>query len=180
MPRRKIPKTPPPPIPEFVAQLTVRAETPADSAWIDGLHRQSFGPGRFARTAFRVRERVDPDPKLSFLALFEGHRVASVKMTPIAVGGAPGYLLGPLMTDPAHRSKGAGRHLVQKAIAAAKAAKAEFVLLVGDEPYYGALGFKQVPPGDIVFPGPVDPARILVHAEPDAIGRIKGMVGPRR
>jgi predicted N-acetyltransferase YhbS len=101
-------------------------------------------------------------------------------MTPIAVGGAPGYLLGPLMTDPAHRSKGAGRHLVQKAIAAAKAAKAEFVLLVGDEPYYGALGFKQVPPGDIVFPGPVDPARILVHAEPDAIGRIKGMVGPRR
>jgi hypothetical protein len=32
-----------------------------------------------------------------------------------------------------------------------------FVLLVGDEPYYGPLGFAKTTHGAIQFPGPVDP-----------------------
>ena len=39
----------------------------------------------------------------------------------------------------------------------------EFVLLVGDEPYYGPLGFARTVPGAIQFPGPVDPNRVLLH-----------------
>jgi len=35
------------------------------------------------------------------------------------------------------------------------------VLLVGDEAYYGRLGFRPIPRGQITLPGPVDPARLL-------------------
>jgi predicted N-acetyltransferase YhbS len=35
------------------------------------------------------------------------------------------------------------------------------VLLVGDAPYYGPLGFEVIPTGQITLPGPVDPARLL-------------------
>ena len=36
--------------------LTIRAEHPSDHAAIERLHERAFGPGRFARTAFRLRE----------------------------------------------------------------------------------------------------------------------------
>jgi predicted N-acetyltransferase YhbS len=35
------------------------------------------------------------------------------------------------------------------------------VLLVGDMSYYGRMGFAPVPPGRLVFAGPVDPERLL-------------------
>jgi predicted N-acetyltransferase YhbS len=148
--------------------LTIRLETPEDEAWIEALHEISFGPGRFARAAFRVRERYATDPSLNCIAEICGTRAASVKMTPIGIGGHNGYLLGPLMTDPEFRKQGAGRALVAHVCGGALArAGVEFVLLVGDRAYYGPLGFVPTVPHAIVFPGPVDPARVLVHA-PDA------------
>jgi predicted N-acetyltransferase YhbS len=36
------------------------------------------------------------------------------------------------------------------------------VVLVGDEPYYGNVGFKKIPKGRAIMPGPVDPDRLLV------------------
>ena len=53
------------------------------------------------------------------------------------------------------------------------------VLLVGDMPYYGRFGFKPVPPGRIILPGPVDPARLLaLELMPSmleaASGRVEG------
>ena len=46
--------------------LTILAETESDALPIDRLHERTFGPGRFARTAFRIRERPlhqrKPDP----------------------------------------------------------------------------------------------------------------------
>ena len=48
-----------------------------------------------------------------------------------------------------------------QALEAARSSGTALVVLVGDEPYYGRFGFKPVPFGQIVFPGPVNPARIL-------------------
>lgn len=145
--------------------LAIRLETPADNNWIENLHEVSFGPGRFARAAFRVRERFPVDPSLCLIAELNGVRAASVRLTPIAVGGVNGYLLGPLMTDPAFRKQGAGRALVRHACDLALARDGvAFVLLVGDLAYYGSLGFVASVPGAIRFPAPVDPARVLVHS----------------
>jgi predicted N-acetyltransferase YhbS len=158
---------------------TFRHATPDDDAFVEGLQALAFGPGRFARTAFRVRERFPIDTSLSLIGEIDGQAVASVWMTPISVGGLDGYLLGPLATDPAYHGRGAGKLLVRQACAEALGrGQGSFVLLVGDEPYYGPLGFARTTPGAIQFPGPVDPARVLVHApaHPELALSLKGAI----
>ncbi len=157
---------------------TIRFATPSDDQFVEELQALAFGPGRFARTAFRVRERVPIDKSLSLIAEIDGRPVASVWMTPISVGGIDGYLLGPLATDPAYRGRGAGKLLVKEVTKMALArGEGSFVLLVGDEPYYGPLGFAPTTLGAIQFPGPVDPKRVLLHsADPTLALRLSGPI----
>src|SRR4051812_22866623 len=49
--------------------LVIRPELPGDAAPIERLHERAFGPGRFARTAFRLREGAPHRLELSFTAL---------------------------------------------------------------------------------------------------------------
>jgi len=142
-----------------------RQAGPDDEAWINALQELSFGPGRFAKTAFRVRERFAIDPTLTLIAQLDGKPVSSVLMTPISIGGVNGHMLGPLATDPVYRGKGAARLLVKEASRLSlEKPEAKFVLLIGDAPYYGPLGFAATVPNSIVFPGPVDPMRVLAYA----------------
>lgn len=140
----------------------IRPEDPADDSRIDSLHETTFGPGRFARTAFRLREGVPHDRALSFSAWIDGRLVGSVRLTPVFMGLAPALLLGPLAVLPQFKNRGTGKALVARAVAEARSQGHDLVLLVGDEPYYGPLGFHRVPHGSVVLPGPVDPDRILV------------------
>lgn len=153
----------------------IQPELPQDNSSIDILHEVTFGPGRFARTAFRLREGVPHDMSLSFTAWQDGGLIGSVRLTPVAVGGTAGQLLGPLAVLPAHKNKGTGKALVAASVAAAREAGHRFVMLVGDEPYYGPLGFRRVPFGSVLFPGPVDPNRILVADLADDGAPISGM-----
>jgi predicted N-acetyltransferase YhbS len=139
-----------------------RREIPADDPVIEDLHARAFGPGRFARAAFRLREGVPHDPDLSFVATLAGRVVASVRLTPIRIGTLPALLLGPLVVDPEYKGKGAGKKLVRISLEAARDGGHRLVLLVGDEPYYGPLGFARLPPYAVTLPGPADPARVLV------------------
>lgn len=159
-----------------------RLATPADDGFVENLQALAFGPGRFARTAFRVRERFPIDKSLSLIGEINGVPVSSVWMTPISVGGINGYLLGPLATDPAYRGQGAGKLLVRDACRMAlERGEGQFVLLVGDEPYYGPLGFAKTTHGAIQFPGPVDPARVLLHApDPTLALRLAGPIAAFR
>lgn len=135
--------------------------THADEAHIEKLDERAFGPGRFARTAYRLREGVEPDRTLSFVARVGTLLVGANRMTPILIGETPALLLGPLTVEPAFRLQGVGETLVKHSLDAARAAGHGLVLLVGDEDYYARLGFSRVPRGKIVMPGPVDPDRLL-------------------
>ncbi|MBN8995495.1 MAG: N-acetyltransferase [Rhizobiales bacterium] len=143
-------------------EFAYRRELPADDPAIEDLHARAFGPGRFARAAFRLREGVPHHPDLSFVATLEGRVVASVRLTPIRIGTLPALLLGPLVVEPAFKGKGAGKKLVRIALDAARTGGHRLVLLVGDEPYYGPLGFARLPPYAVTLPGPADPARVLI------------------
>jgi predicted N-acetyltransferase YhbS len=140
-------------------------ETPAHETDIEALHDLSFGPGRFAKTAYRMREGVPPVPSLSFVAFTEmegaSRMVGSIRFSPLVIGGEQGLLLGPLAMDPSVRGQGGGLDLMRTALDAARAEGHQFVILVGDAPYYAKVGFKQVPPGKITLPGPVDKSRLL-------------------
>ncbi|AWZ01606.1 hypothetical protein RHODOSMS8_02076 [Rhodobiaceae bacterium] len=140
-------------------------ETPAHEADIEALHDLSFGPGRFAKTAYRMREGVPPVSSLSFVAFTDvggaSRMVGSIRFSPLVIGGNQGLLLGPLAMDPSVRGQGGGLDLMRTALDAARAEGHQFVILVGDAPYYAKVGFKQVPPGKIALPGPVDKSRLL-------------------
>lgn len=142
--------------------FVIREEVPADAPTIEALLDVAFGPGRFAKTAYRLREGVPHDPRLSFVAIAGDRLVGSVRLTPFAIGDTPALLLGPLAVEPAFSGRGAGRELVRTALAAAHAQGHRLVMLVGDLPYYGPLGFVPVAPDRVTLPGPVDPRRLLV------------------
>jgi predicted N-acetyltransferase YhbS len=135
--------------------------TAADEAQIEKLDERAFGPGRYARTAYRLREGVAPDLGMSFVARVGTLLVGANRMTPILVGATPAVLLGPLTVEPAFRSQGVGEMLVNHSLDAARNAGHGLVLLVGDLDYYERLGFAAVPRGKIAMPGPVDPDRLL-------------------
>lgn len=149
--------------------------TAADEAQIEKLDERAFGPGRYARTAYRLREGVDADLSLSFVARVGTLLVGANRMTPILVGATPALLLGPLTVEPAFRSQGVGETLVKHSLDAARAAGHGLVLLVGDEDYYARMGFAPVPRGKIVMPGPVDPDRLLYcELRPGALDAASG------
>ncbi len=143
---------------------------------VEKLGAEAFGPGWFARTAFRLREGVAPVPELSFVALKDGDLVGSVRITQILIEARKALVLGPLVVDPAHKNEGIGRELMLAAVAAAKQLDHDLIILVGDEPYYRPFGFKKVAPGQIMLPGPVDPARLLYcELKPGAVADYSGV-----
>lgn len=161
-----------------------RPLVPEDIPQIAALHDRVFGPGRFARTAYRVREQMTPGHDISRfcrLAAKDGVPVAALRMSEIRIGGVAGAaLLGPLVVAPELAGQGYGRALVEDALAAAREAGVRFVVLVGDEPYYGRFGFQPVAPGTITFPGPVNPSRILgAELTPGALADFRGLISGR-
>jgi predicted N-acetyltransferase YhbS len=149
-----------------------------DSAEIAALHARAFGPGRFARTAYRLREGVAEFSPFCRVCRIDERLAAAVRFSPIRIGGKGGVLLlGPLAVDPGFAGQGYGRGLVEEALEAARAAGVALVVLVGDEPYYARLGFKRVPPGQITLPGPVNPERLLAaELTPGALAAYAGRI----
>jgi predicted N-acetyltransferase YhbS len=159
--------------------ITIRSETAADAAAIERLHERTFGPGRLAKTAYRIREGAAHRLKLSFTARIGTLMIGSVRLTPVRIGAAKALLLGPLTVEPPFRARGVGQALIERALAEAKAQGHQLVVLVGDEPYYGRSGFKRIAKGRAVMPGPVDPARLLVcELREGAFADVSGPIRP--
>jgi len=159
--------------------LTIRPETATDADAIERLHERTFGPGRYAKTAYRLREGGPHALGLSFTARIGTLLVGSVRLTPVRIGETPALLLGPLTVEPPFRSRGVGLALMERALADARAQGHRLVALVGDEPYYGRAGFRRVPKGRAVMPGPVDPDRLLVaELVPGAFEGVSGAIRP--
>src|SRR5262249_35533062 len=133
--------------------LVLEPATDDDAEPVERLNERVFGPGRFARAAYRIRESTPADPALSFVARVGTLRGGAAGRTRIVIAGARALLLGPLIVEPVFRSQGIGEALVKRSLEAAKTAGWKLVLLVGDEPYYARMGFKRAPEGQISLPG---------------------------
>jgi predicted N-acetyltransferase YhbS len=162
------------------SSLSIRLETDGDGQALSQLSADAFGPGRFTRSAYRVREGVPPVAALCLAAWFDDRLVGGIRFTAVRIGAEQNAaLLGPLVVDPAAKGVGFGRALLAEGLARAGAEGFRLVLLVGNMPYYGRFGFAPVPPGQIALPGPVDPARLLAlelspGALAGAVGQVKG------
>lgn len=141
--------------------FTITLETPHHFLAIETIHDMVFGPGRFTRTAFRVREGIAADPRFCFVAQEGGEIVGSVRMTRIAVGEGLAYLLGPLCVANPQQGEGIGKALVRTSRNAVHEKESLPVILVGDAPYYAPLNFEHAPQ-TIKMPGPVNYQRLLI------------------
>lgn len=160
-----------------LADVAYVPEQPAHDPEIEAINEEAFGPGRFARAAFKIREGGPHARELSFVALNGSEVVASVRLTPVAAGEGRTLLLGPLAVRPAWKNLGIGKKLVRIAVDAARAAGWSAIVLVGDAPYYGPLGFEPIPRGQLTMPRPVDPARLLAaELREGAVAMLKGEV----
>src|SRR5215471_17667007 len=120
--------------------LTILPETAADALAIERLHERTFGPGRYAKSAYRLREGVAHKLDLSFTGRIGTLLVGSVRLSPIRIGETKALLLGPLTVEPPFRERGIGYALIARALGEARSAGHQLVVLVGDEPYYRKAG----------------------------------------
>jgi len=160
--------------------ITVDSLRPDDLPEVLALHARAFGPGRFVRTAYRVREGTPPISPFCMVTKVGDEVVASIRFTEVTIGGKPGaLLLGPLAVEARYAGLGYGKRLVAEGLERARQAGITVVVLVGDEPYYRQFGFKRIGLARIKMPGPVDPARMLAaELQPGALATFEGLVEP--
>jgi predicted N-acetyltransferase YhbS len=151
------PRTLTPEVAPLSGAVVVRAEQVGDAQAIDRIVLEAFGPGRFAKTAERLREGSGIEA--GFVACLDGRVVGSVRLWRIRAGETPCLFLGPIAVKRSERSEGLGAALVQACVDQARAAGAAGLLLVGDAPYFGRFGFGRIE--GVTLPGPVDPERLL-------------------
>ena len=140
-----------------VAPLRISLEQPSDRATVEALVLAAFGPGRFAKTAERLRERARL--VAGFVAREDDQLIGSVRLWAITIGETPALLLGPIAVDTASRRGGVGADLVVACVDEARRAGVAGLLLVGDVPYFERFGFEAAP--DARLPGPTDPRRVM-------------------
>ncbi len=158
-----------------------------DAALIEDVLDAAFGPDRFARTAYKVREGTDWLPGLSFAALDEGEHIAgTIQCWPVALtdpnGRAhPMIMVGPVAVLPGLQGKGYGKALVTASLTAIDPRAPLPQVMIGDLDYYGRFfGFSAANTGGWKLPGPWDPARLLCRTANPAVLPAEGMLGPWR
>lgn len=140
-----------------VPVLRIVPEIPADAGEVDRLVLDAFGPGRFAKTAERIRERARL--AAGYVAREDGRLVGSVRLWAITVGGVDAVFLGPIAVAAGARDRGLGADLVGACLGQAQSLGVAGVLLVGDMPYFARFGFEVA--AEVKLSGPVDPERVL-------------------
>lgn len=140
-----------------IPNSAVEPETPADAQAVEALVLAAFGPGRFAKTAERLREKAGIEA--GFVVRDGDCIIGSVRLWRVVVDQTPALFLGPIAVDAASRRAGLGADLVAACVDHAKSAGTSGVLLVGDPPYFSRCGFQAAP--EVRLPGPVDQRRVL-------------------
>lgn len=156
------------------------AELPEHREAIERVLDAAFGPGRFAKTSERVRERgAVAEPSLTRVAVNDKNGVVGVCRIWSVSAGQQFYFLGPLAVDPAAQLAGLGLTLVREAVAACRAKGGAGIVLVGAERFFKPIGFSVVPPGRLGLPGAVDPARLLwLELRRGGLANAHGEIGP--
>ena len=157
-------------------------EIPDDFWECEALLDTAFGPGRFALSAYRLRESVMPVEGLCVVARDEfGALAGLVRFWPVVVGSnaCEALLLGPIAVHPTRQGEGLGSMLIKEGVERAAAKGWRFIILVGDAQYYSRFGFINCP--SIRFPPPTDQARVLAMGlNAGNLSALEGEVGKCR
>jgi predicted N-acetyltransferase YhbS len=148
---------------------------------------RAFGPGRRARTAYKVRLGTSAIPELSFAAVADdGGLLGSIQCWPVTLecdggGSVAMVMVGPVAVQPDRQQGGIGRMLMERMLEAAKGSAlpgADALVLIGDPEYYGRFfSFTADGTGGWRLPGPFEARRLLARGVGIPTG--PGVVGAR-
>ena len=149
----------------------IRQITKDDNEKILKLLNQSFGPGRFARSVYRLREIKGRETDISYVNEKNNEILSSIQYFQTYLNqDLLGLLLGPLAVEPRYRGQGFGVELVKHTIQIIKKeTNYDFILVIGDNEYYKKFGFEKIN-HDLNFFGPVNIDKVLIL---DINGKIK-------
>jgi predicted N-acetyltransferase YhbS len=157
-----------------------------DSAAVEDLLDAAFGPDRFGRTAYRLREGGTAIAALSFALVEDGALIGTIQCWPVAHRGVDGaetplVMVGPVAVRPDIQRGGHGRALMAHMLAAAEAHADGALMMIGDPEYYGRFfDFTADATGAWDLPGPFEKRRLLARAvNGHALPTSAGMIGPR-
>lgn len=145
--------------------MLITLEKPPHADHVEHLLDRAFGPDRFAKTTYRLRDGVSSIADLNYVGLeFDGkveRVVATIRYWPVLIGETESIMLGPIAVDGEIRGKGLGSKLIRVSLNKAFALGHRSVILVGDAPYYNRFGFRRDLAQGMTLPGPVDLDRFL-------------------
>ncbi len=159
--------------------MNIIDQTAEHAAAIERLLDLTFGPDRHAKTVYRLRDGIEPAAGLSFVIENHDGLAATLRFWPVALPeGGKALLLGPIAVRPDLAGQGFGKGLMRHGIEQAREAGWTAILLVGDESYYGRLGFSRAAARNLKLPGPVEAERFLaMELTPGALDGVNGTVG---
>lgn len=141
--------------------FTIRQERLEDDFSCEKIIEAAFGPGRYAKSAYRFRDGKADIAELAYLA--ENHLgkiVATIRYWDFSIPDKM-ILLGPIAVDSDLRNQGLGENLMYISLEKAKNLGYRQVLLIGAYDYYKRFGFNYQDRENIIFPYPVDEKRFL-------------------
>ncbi|MFZ4684765.1 MAG: GNAT family N-acetyltransferase [Hyphomonadaceae bacterium] len=159
---------------------SISRDAPEHAAAVEALYDDVFGPGRFAKTAERLREGNTTIADASLVAIDSEGLTGVVRVWPVTVGetGRAAFL-GPIAVAERRRGNGVAFKLMERAIGVCREQGYAAVILVGDLDYYDRFGFKSAD-GRFQLPGPVDQKRVLIRDLSERAGKLAGMLGVPR
>jgi predicted N-acetyltransferase YhbS len=165
--------------PLLPTDVCVLPEEPWHAGPIKAILDDAFGPERYGKTVYRLRDGIPPLADLSFVLQAGPTIKATLRFWPVLIAGkTPALLLGPIAVRVADRGKGYARALMWHGLDRARERGHRIVLLVGDAPYYAQFGFERRLAETLELPGWVDENRFLgLELAPGALDGVSGMVG---
>lgn len=160
-----------------------------DPQLVEDLLDASFGEGRHARTAYRIREGVPCLDTLSFAALDDDeYLVGSIQCWPVALTDPQGrphpmIMVGPVAVMPGRQGEGFGKALMAASLGAIEegfetGAAPLPQVLIGDPDYYDRWDFSAAHTAGWHCPGPFEKERLLARTSNAAVLPVDGMLGP--
>jgi predicted N-acetyltransferase YhbS len=160
--------------------LRLLRERPRDGEAIEEMTAAAFGPDRFHKTVYRLREEVPPIKDLCFVCLDQRSRlVASIRNWPVLINEKwQAVMLGPLAISPELRGLGYGKALMWHSMAQSRLQGHSRIILVGDPEYYSQFGFRRDLALHLQLPGWVEERRFLaLELVAGSMIGVHGMVG---
>ena len=162
--------------------VTIEPEQSDDTAAIEVLLDEAFGPDRHKKQSYRYRRLSAPVAELCLVAREGDRLVGTVRHWPVTIVGdrkmTPALLLGPIGVAADRRGTRIGDRLMRESLRRALDLGHAIVLLVGDLSYYGRFGFRPAAARGIGMPGEQPHRLQLLELQAGALDGVTGDLWP--